>query len=382
MPVHEAPGDKPFNDAYWRGIHILRVLTVVYAAVTLWLRWDDLVRPRLGATVLAVLGLFSLALMVRRRRSVVLVVIEVALACAAVLLTRLVDSPEQIASGAPTVPGLFPAAGVVAAAVLTGPWGGLAAAAAVSVADLVEVGEPNRFTLHNILLLLMLGGLIGLAAQSARRAEARAREAMALRARLTERERLGRAVHDGVLQGLALIHRRGRDIGGEAAELGEIAAEQEQSLRQLVSRLAPEDTAPSGAALTRDVAGELMRLSGAGVDVTGPATPLPMAAQACDEVVAAVRAALDNVRTHAGDGAHAWVLVEDGGEEVLVTVRDNGVGMPRERLTEAAASGRMGFARSIRGRLEDLGGSAHLTSREGGGTTVRLRAPLERSGSH
>ena len=38
-------------------------------------------------------------------------------------------------------------------------------------------------------------------------------------------------------------------------ELGRIAAEQEQSLRQLVSRLAPEDRGASAPPLTRDVAG-------------------------------------------------------------------------------------------------------------------------------
>ena len=42
-------------------------------------------------------------------------------------------------------------------------------------------------------------------------------------------------IHDGVLQALAFIHRRGVDAGGEAARLGAIAGEQEQRLRALVS---------------------------------------------------------------------------------------------------------------------------------------------------
>ena len=49
-----------------------------------------------------------------------------------------------------------------------------------------------------------------------------------------ERARLARAVHDGVLQVLALIQRRGRELGGESAELGRMAGEQESALRALI----------------------------------------------------------------------------------------------------------------------------------------------------
>ena len=42
-----------------------------------------------------------------------------------------------------------------------------------------------------------------------------------------ERERLARGIHDSVLQVLALVRRRGEELGGEAAELGRLAGEQE-----------------------------------------------------------------------------------------------------------------------------------------------------------
>jgi signal transduction histidine kinase len=81
------------------------------------------------------------------------------------------------------------------------------------------------------------------------------------------------------------------------------------------------------------------------------------------------------VRQHAGDGAQAWVLVEDEGDTVELTVRDNGTGMPPGRLDEAAADGRLGVSSSIRGRLRDCGGDAEWVVREGSGVTVRMRAP-------
>ena len=49
-----------------------------------------------------------------------------------------------------------------------------------------------------------------------------------------ERARLARVVHDGVLQVLALVQRRGAEIGGEATELARLAGEQEAALRTLI----------------------------------------------------------------------------------------------------------------------------------------------------
>jgi signal transduction histidine kinase len=99
------------------------------------------------------------------------------------------------------------------------------------------------------------------------------------------------------------------------------------------------------------------------------------------EVVAAVRAALDNVRRHAGAGAGAWILLEDERDGVRVTVRDDGSGFPPERPAEAAEAGRLGIAQSMRGRIGDCGGTTTIDSRPGNGTEVEFwvpRAPAAR----
>ena len=76
--------------------------------------------------------------------------------------------------------------------------------------------------------------MIGYTVELARRGETALAQAQAVAAAAAERERLSRDIHDSVLQVLALVGRRGREAGGEAAEIGRLAAEQEQALRALV----------------------------------------------------------------------------------------------------------------------------------------------------
>ncbi|HCA87920.1 MAG TPA: sensor histidine kinase, partial [Streptomyces sp.] len=97
--------------------------------------------------------------------------------------------------------------------------------------------------------------------------------------------------------------------------------------------------------------------------------------RAAAELAAAVGAALDNTGRHAGPEARAWILLEDEPDAVIVTVRDDGPGIPEGRLADAEREGRLGVAQSIRGRLRDLGGSAELLSVPGQGTEVELRIP-------
>ena len=201
------------------------------------------------------------------------------------------------------------------------------------------------------------------------------------RERLHERERIARVVHDGVLQSLAYIHRRGDEIGGEAAELSVIAAEQERSLRRFVSGTGAPDV-PADAADLRGVEGAEVDLrvlltahERPDVAVAVPADPVVVDPLVAHEVDAAVAAALDNVERHAGPGARAWVLLEGDSHGIEVTIRDDGAGAELADLLGAAEHGRMGVSASIRGRVEDLGGTVTWTTRPGGGCVVRMTVP-------
>ncbi|WP_263455144.1 sensor histidine kinase, partial [Streptomyces sp. LS1784] len=108
-------------------------------------------------------------------------------------------------------------------------------------------------------------------------------------------------------------------------------------------------------------------------------TPVVLPGPAAGELAAAVGAAVDNVRKHAGERARAWILVEDEPEAVTVSIRDDGPGFAPGRLGEAEQAGRLGVSQSIRGRLLDLGGTAELYSVPGEGVEVELRVPRKGS---
>jgi signal transduction histidine kinase len=209
---------------------------------------------------------------------------------------------------------------------------------------------------------------LGYLADIAIRAQERMRMLTAGEAAHAERERLARGIHDSVLQVLALVQRRGEEIGGEAAELGRLAGEQEAALRALIAHGEPP-TANGEVDLRTTLGG----LAAANLSIALPPTPVWLPAQRAGELAAAVVAALENVQRHCPAGTPAWLLLEDEGGAITLTVRDDGPGIPAGRLEQAAAQGRLGVAQSIRGRLRALGGSTTITTSPGAGTEIEMR---------
>ncbi|WP_436736530.1 MacS family sensor histidine kinase [Streptomyces sp. BBFR102] len=379
----------------WRALTAYRALTAVYAVAIAVVARDSYERPQAAFGYLAVLLVWTLATLPRLtgadRCTRPFLAVDVGLALAGILLTPLADGAGRHATDGPTLPSIW-TAGAVLACALKGGWRWAAAASTlVGAANLVQRGEASRNTLHNVLLVWVAAIAIGYVVEVARASERTLARALEIQAATKERERLARDIHDGVLQVLAMVQRRGTAVGGEAAELGRLAGEQEAALRRLITRGPVPGPRPAAVPGTLsgdlgvpgdEVPEDLMALLGlhadARVTLSGPGTPVELAPHAARETAAAVGAALDNVRTHVGPGARAWVLVEDEPDQVLVSVRDEGPGIPEGRLAEAAEEGRLGVAQSIRGRLRDLGGTAELVSVPGQGTEVELTVPKDR----
>lgn len=279
-----------------------------------------------------------------------------------VALGLILVSPLVVGDGfSATIPGFWVMAALLAWAIRYYWRGGLFAGACLVAADLSVRSEFSTTTYGNAFLLLVGGPVVGFMSESlhlmAKERDAAQREVLAE----AERARLARVVHDGVLQVLALVQRRGAEIGGEAAELGRLAGEQESALRTLIR--SQDAVTPDTGAGTLDLASQLGRLAlRPGVHVAAPGTAVDLPAATVAELVAVVSACLDNVAAHVGRDAPAWVLVEALDDRVVLSVRDEGPGIPEGRLEEAEAEGRLGVSQSIRGRVADLGGSAELST--------------------
>ncbi|MEU0075183.1 DUF5931 domain-containing protein [Streptomyces sp. NPDC006332] len=383
----------------WRALTAYRVLTMLYAVGLFATAYDKYDRPGVAIAYYVVLCGWTLATLPRVANAAActkrFLAADLTVALTGILLTVVADAHDRIVEGGPTLPSIWTAGSVLAFAVKGGWRWAAFASTAVAAANLVERGAPARDTVHNVILVWVASIAIGYVVEVARASERTLARALEIEAATRERERLARDIHDSVLQVLAMVQRRGAVLGGEAAELGRMAGEQEVALRTLVSGgLVPvsrtsEDAAEGAVVRTVEVPDDedadepvdlrslLAPYASARVSLAEPGAPVRLPPAAAREMAAAVGAALDNVRKHAGEKARAWLLVEDEPDEVIVTVRDDGPGIPEGRLAQAEGEGRLGVALSIRGRLRELGGSAELISVPGQGTEVELKVPKQ-----
>nr|WP_163728728.1 DUF5931 domain-containing protein [Mycolicibacterium psychrotolerans] len=364
----------------WRAAQVFRLLSCLYALGFGFAVNADLERPAGGWVVFTLLIGWSIACAVAYLRGFgrrpAWVLTEIVVVVALVLSTELVASDRWIADNQSLPTTLWATNATISAAVLFGPIGGMLTGVVVMSLGAVLKGYVSVDLGRNatIVIELAVGLAIGMAAQTARRAHAELERAARLSASVEERERLSRHVHDGVLQVLALVARRGREIGGATEQLAELAGEQERALRRLV--VTGEEAAGDGA--QADLGAMLRRRAADMVSVSVPAHPVLLDAAVADQLCAAVGNALDNVDAHAGPAARAYVLLEDLGESVTVSVRDDGVGIADGRLADAVREGRIGVAKSIVGRMDWLGGSATLHTGPGMGVEWELTVPRSR----
>jgi signal transduction histidine kinase len=245
------------------------------------------------------------------------------------------------------------APGVVAGLVM-----GAARAGGSSIAPFGEAG-PLALTSSTVLYMLA-GGVAGEVMDRVRRAEV-------TMARTRAREEVARTLHDGVLQTLAAVQRRSPD-----PELAALAREQELELRAF---LAGDDPAEVDlAAALRRAAAHIERHHGLRCEVVVIDDEHEIDPSVVAAVAGAAREAMNNAAKHAS--ASRVTILLDVGEEVFVSVKDDGVGFDPEGVT----AGR-GLSESINARMAEVGGRASVDGRPGDGAEVRLVAPVNASGT-
>ncbi len=175
-----------------------------------------------------------------------------------------------------------------------------------------------------------------------------------------------------------MVAREGNELGPRGKMLAVLARKQEDQLRATLQDKRV-DVAHGGFldVDVTDITTMLEKHQSRTVTVSTMAGELPMAAPRAKELDAVVTEVLSNVFKHAGVDARAWILLEQEGGDVIITVRDDGVGMSKQQLEAAADAGRLGVKESIIGRVIDLRGTSTLHSAPGEGTEWEFRVPLE-----
>lgn len=383
------------------GSVVFRLALVVWM-ITFNIVAGGLRRPILGYASLAAAAVWS-ALLVRmpalqNRRTVLIG--DLALSTYLIVVSGLVQPPGSVTGSRLFFANAYPVATPImwglALGVRGGLFSGLVVSAALALSRPVNGIEYQAVSqvvnvANGCVYFLVAGAVMGMMSEALDRSSARIRRAtdaaMLARERagaLAERAFLAREIHDSVLQVLGFVKKRGQELSldgpvdaQQVGELARMAGEQEQALRDLITR--ETDEAPSGMTSLADALRRTRR-GVPGLDVTvssvGPVwLPAPMASELC----AAVHQALDNVAKHAGTH-RAFVFVEQDEAVLLVSVRDNGRGF-RYAPEELRAAGKAGILESMGGRVRGLGGRMRVESAPGLGTTVEFQVPVSGRGS-
>ncbi|HEY1106493.1 MAG TPA: ATP-binding protein, partial [Agromyces sp.] len=262
--------------------------------------------------------------------------------------------------------------------------GSLAAISLVVAVAIVATGHPTPTVILATIAGWSVAASIGLAldhgiAGAAARIDevGRAHQAERIASEAEARQRQdARVLHDTVLATLSLLAHSGVGVG--AAALRQQAGDDARLLKQL--RLgAPLDNA-SNAIFSPDSDEDLLsttfesvrqRFARMGLDVNWHGVgQLALPRETLDALLGALGECLENVRRHSGVN-EADVTVSDDDRTVRAMVTDAGHGFEPETVDRA----RLGYAESVVGRLQTVGGRARVFSSPGSGTTVMLEVP-------
>lgn len=368
----------------YRAHALLRLVLVALACVVNALRFHEVASQPgvvVGCVVMAVWTVAtSWMYLTPRRRTLWVFVADLCVTVALVVATVVVvGAPADVDGPAMALPAYWIAGAPLAIALWRGWLGGLISSGVVALVAIWSLPVTTPWGWGNLAVLVIACVSVGYITGQLRQTTGEREQMYAVAAALGERQRLARVVHDGVLQVLAMVERDGQSLGPRGTWLAHQAHEQELALRSLLQDTAIDfDRTDSIDETHADLAALLDRHSNTRVTVSTPAGRLMVEAHRAREVDAAVSEALTNVARHAGPDARAWVLLEREGNDLLISIRDNGVGATPQVFEEAVRRGRMGTSQSIYGRLRDLGGHVQLHTAPGRGLEWEFRVPYDR----
>jgi signal transduction histidine kinase len=224
--------------------------------------------------------------------------------------------------------------------------------------------------------------------------EHRAREQRAYASHLVtvqeaERRTLAQDLHDDPVQTLTYLVRMLEclnedprlppDLAPLVLRDGELAAEVVDALRTVIHGLRPPVLDDFGAAAAlRQLVAEVRNRHGISVRLQVSGDPVRLSDRCELAVYRVAQEALSNVVRHSG-ATHTRVSLHFG-EQVVLTVTDDGCGIPGSGNTAAGSGGRLGLI-GMRERVSLVGGLLEVQARKPHGTLVRATVTGSPAGS-
>ncbi len=357
----------------WRAAQVFRLLSCLYALGFQIAINPDLRRPTLGWVLFAVLigwsGACAIAYLRGFGRKPAWVIAEIVIVVLLMASNKVVTTQHWAAENQTWPTTLWASNPTISAAIQFGPVGGMLTGLAVMATNFAVKNYFDLNMSHNasIIIELAIGMAIGMAAQTARRAHDELQRAAQLSAALEERERLSREVHDGAIQVLALVAKRGHEIGGPTAELADLASEQERALRRWITSAGSD---PHGDATTIDLRTLLRRRESDRVSVSLRELRWPYSGGQPSSSTprwAMPWITLRRARARAPMHSCYWRIWAIRSRSAFATTA--------WASPAAAGQGRLGISKSIVGRLNSLAGTPQLHSSPGEDTEWELCVP-------
>lgn len=229
---------------------------------------------------------------------------------------------------------------------------------------------------HDVFDNLDLALPIAFAEQAALALEvARAREDQQRLVLFEDRDRIGRDLHDLIIQRLFAVglglQSAGRlsDDPDLAARLDTAVDDLDATIRDIRRTIFALGSMDQGEDIQAEITRIVDRAAGTlkfrpSLTFDGPVRTL-VSATAAPDVLAVLGEALSNAARHA-EATGVWVTLR-ANERVTLTVRDNGRGLPQDAIESGLAN--------MRQRAERLGGECSVTTATGEGTTVEWWVP-------
>lgn len=194
-------------------------------------------------------------------------------------------------------------------------------------------------------------------------------------ARMAERERIGRDLHDSLGQTLStvalkaelaqrLLDRDSQAAAGQMQQVASIARDALAQMREAVSGI-------RSAMLAAELASAKILLEMEGIQMQSEIDALPLPPEYETALALALREAMTNVQRHAR-ASNVMVRLEhdESGQQALMSIADDGRGGATPRGTGLA-----GMAE----RIQALGGQLQIESERNRGTRLTLKLPMERT---